>query len=264
MDWSSSWPPGLTERLGPLLIEGVLGSRVQRARAGDRQLVVKRGPAVADEADGLARLAAVDGGPRVPSVLYRDDDLLVLEWIPSGARTGSGEEALGRGLAAVHSVPAGEWGGGSSWIGASRVDPDPSDSAAGFYGRRLTVLAERCGMGAVVGPAVERLDELLPPGDPVVLHGVLWWGNVLWDADGRPVLIDPSLHGGHGEEDLAMLALFGALPRRMLDAYSESRPLDEGWEDRVALWQLYPLLVHTVLFGGSYRASAEAAARRYS
>ncbi len=60
-----------------------------------------------------------------------------------------------------------------------------------------------------------------------------------------------------------MLALFGPLPRRLLDAYREVRPLDDGWEERVALWQLVPLLVHTVLFGDPYRARALAAARRY-
>ncbi len=61
-----------------------------------------------------------------------------------------------------------------------------------------------------------------------------------------------------------MLALFGSVPRRLLDAYVEVRPLDDGWADRVALWQLYPLLVHTVLFGGTYRSQAVAAAARYT
>ena len=61
-----------------------------------------------------------------------------------------------------------------------------------------------------------------------------------------------------------MLALFGAVPDRLLAAYQEVRPLDDGWQDRVALWQLVPLLVHAVLFGGSYRARAEAVARRYA
>ncbi len=61
-----------------------------------------------------------------------------------------------------------------------------------------------------------------------------------------------------------MLALFGALPRRLLEAYQDMRPLPPGWEERVALFQLYPLLVHTVLFGGSYRERAQAGARHYA
>jgi len=96
------------------------------------------------------------------------------------------------------------------------------------------------------------------------VHGDLWWGNVLFGADGRAWLIDPSVHGGHPEEDLAMLGLFGLVPDRLRAAYQELAPLQPGWEDRVALFQLYPLLVHTVLFGGGYRAQAEAVAHRFS
>ena len=96
-----------------------------------------------------------------------------------------------------------------------------------------------------------------------MLHGDLWWGNVLFGADGRSWLIDPSVHGGHPEEDLAMLALFGPVPARLHAAYNEVLPLAAGWPERVALFQLYPLLVHSVLFGGGYRSRTEEIARRY-
>lgn len=264
MDSSTSWPAGLTDRLGPVRVVSALGPRVDRARAGDVDLVVKRGPAVEDEAAGLERLARIAGGPRVPEVLYCDGSLLAIEWLPTGGSSAHSEEELGRALAALHSSDAGEWGGGSSWIGECRVDPTTRPSAAEFYGSRLAELADRCGLAGVVAAVVDRLDLLIPPASPAVLHGDLWWGNVLWGVDGRPALIDPSVHGGHPEEDLAMLGLFGSVPRRLLDAYRDVRALDEGWEGRVALWQLYPLLVHTVLFGGSYRSSAEAVARRYA
>ena len=84
---------------------------------------------------------------------------------------------------------------------------------------------------------------------------------MLAGADGRAYLIDPAAHGGHREVDLAMLRLFGAPSPRMLAAYEEVRPLADGHERRVPLWQLFPLLVHAVLFGGSYGASAMRAAR---
>ncbi len=103
-----------------------------------------------------------------------------------------------------------------------------------------------------------------PPEPPARLHGDLWGGNVMADAEGRPWLIDPSAYGGHREVDLAMLRLFGAPSERVFAAYAEVAPLPEGWEDRVQLWQLLPLLVHAVLFGGSYRAAAEQIAYRYS
>ena len=79
------------------------------------------------------------------------------------------------------------------------------------------------------------------------------------DADGRPWLIDPSAYGGHREVDLAMLRLFGAPCERVFDAYEEVAPLADGWRERVELYQLLPLLVHALLFGGSYCAAAERA-----
>jgi fructosamine-3-kinase len=71
---------------------------------------------------------------------------------------------------------------------------------------------------------------------------------------GAPAIIDPAVYAGHREVDLAMLALFGGLPPALVDAYDEAYPLAEGWRDRVALWQLYPLAAHACLFGGGYGA----------
>jgi fructosamine-3-kinase len=105
-------------------------------------------------------------------------------------------------------------------------------------------------IAAVAGPAEP----------PARLHGDLWSGNVLWSV-GRPFLIDPVAYGGHREVDLAMLRLFGAPGPGLLAAYEEVAPLAAGHEDRVALWQLFPLLVHAVLFGGGYGASVERAAK---
>ncbi len=82
-------------------------------------------------------------------------------------------------------------------------------------------------------------------------------------ADGRAWLIDPSCYGGHREVDLAMLRLFGAPSQRIFDAYEEAAPLAAGAGERVELYQLAPLLVHAALFGGSYGAAAERAARSY-
>jgi fructosamine-3-kinase len=76
-------------------------------------------------------------------------------------------------------------------------------------------------------------------------------------------LIDPIAYGGHREVDLAMLRLFGAPSPRILDAYGEAAPLADGHEERLGLWQLFPLLVHAALFGGHYGAQVESTARRY-
>jgi len=171
-------------------------------------------------------------------------------------------EDLGHALAVLHCQRTPAWGGGSSWVGRCPVDPAAWSDGPGFYRHRLAELAARAGLEPAVALVVDRLPELAPFDQPRLVHGDLWWGNVLRGADGRRWLIDPSVHGGHPEEDLAMLALFGPLPARLVAAYVEVAPLADGWPARLALWQLAPLLVHAVVFGGAYRSQVVAAARR--
>ena len=241
-----------------------LGGTAWMVEVGGRRLVAKTGPGARDEAEGLRLLGAVADGPPVPDVVLVEPDLLVTTAIDQMPRTAGHDEALGRGLALLHRAPHPHWGGGSSWVGSCPVDPSPAEDGAAFYGARLLDLSARCGLEGAVGPVVDRLTDLLPAGGPALLHGDLWWGNVLFGTDGRAWLVDPSAHGGHPEEDLAMLALFGAVPDRLLRAYREVLPLGDGWEDRVQLFQLPPLLVHALLFDGGYRTQVEDGARRFA
>ena len=159
-------------------------------------------------------------------------------------------------------------------IGSLRLPNEPSADWVSFYAeRRLLPLARIAAeRGALSGSGVaavervcERLEQLAGPSEPPArLHGDLWSGNVYADSDGRPWLIDPSAYGGHREVDLAMLRLFGAPSERVFAAYEEVTPLADGWRERVGLWQLLPLLVHAVLFGGSYCAEAERMAKNYA
>jgi fructosamine-3-kinase len=103
-----------------------------------------------------------------------------------------------------------------------------------------------------------------PDEPPARLHGDLWGGNLHVTADGAPCLIDPAAYGGHREVDLAMMRLFGGFSERVFAAYGEAFPLAGGAAERVALYQLYPLMVHVNLFGGSYGASVERTLARYA
>jgi fructosamine-3-kinase len=106
-----------------------------------------------------------------------------------------------------------------------------------------------------------RRDRFGPDEPPARLHGDLWWGNVL-AVGGAPAIIDPAVYGGHREVDLAMLALFGGVSPALVAAYEAVTPLAAGWRDRVALWQLYPLAAHAVLFGGGYGAQVARSLQR--
>jgi len=232
------------------------------------------------EAEGL-RWLAEPGALRVPAVIEVGESYLALEWVPGGQLSLQGAEELGRGLAAVHGAGSPCFGdpgfgrrlGVEVRIGSLRLPNEPAEDWPSFYARqRLLPVAriahERDALSAAgLGMAervCERLPELAgPPEPPARLHGDLWNGNIHIDSDGRAWLVDPSAYGGHREIDLAMLRLFGTPSKRVFAAYEEAAPLADGWEERVELWQLLPLLVHAALFSGTYGYAFERRVARY-
>jgi len=254
--------------------------RVRLADGSDAFVKTRERASAAEYAEEAAWLhwLAEPGALRTPRVLEVGEGYLALEWIEQGALTPAGAEELGGGLALTHAAGAACFGGidGArvARLGTLALPNEPAADWPSFYAeRRLEPLARAArergslsvaGSAAVVG-VCERLGDLAgPPEPPARLHGDLWSGNVMAGRDGRPWLIDPCAYGGHREVDLAMLALFGAPSPRVLAAYQERAPLAEGWRERVELYQLLPLLVHAVLFGGSYGRSAERVALRYA
>lgn len=226
----------------------------------------------ATEAGGLRWLA--DGGAPVPAVLGVDERGLALSWHPPRRPERAAAARLGRDLARLHGSGAPAFGtpapgATGAWLGTLPVPSSPHDTAAGHLAARLRDAADRAALTPADRAAVEelcaRLPALLGPVEPPArLHGDLWSGNVLWQRTGRTLLIDPAAHGGHREADLAMLALFGAPHLGVIvAAYQELAPLAAGWQARVALHQLHPLLVHAALFGGGYGARAGAVAKDY-
>ncbi|MGB8961241.1 MAG: fructosamine kinase family protein [Pseudonocardiaceae bacterium] len=244
-----------------------------------RTIVAKHGePGQANaEAAGLRWLRVPDGPP-LPRVHGHDEHWLITEQIPAGRADGAAAERLGRQLAALHPAGAPAFGaappGGSpqAWIGTAPMANVTGKEWPQWYAehRVLRYLRTAVDKGAVdtagaraVHQTCEHIDELAGPAEPPArLHGDLWSGNVYAGADGRWWLLDPAAHGGHRETDLAMLALFGFPDLdRLLGGYTDVAPLAPGWRQRVPLQQLFPLLVHAVLFGGGYGSSAAAAAR---
>ncbi len=98
---------------------------------------------------------------------------------------------------------------------------------------------------------------------PSLLHGDLWSGNYMTDNSGKPVLIDPAIYFGHREMDIAMMKLFGGFNDEIFRFYDELLPLEYRWQDRIQFYQLYYILVHVNLFGGSYISSAKSIIDRY-
>ena len=200
-------------------------------------------------------------------------DCLILEWIEPARTHADTAAGFGRALARTHAAGAPGFGAEhDGYVGRLPLANRALPTWAEFWAERriapyLKVARDKELIApddaATVERAVTRTAEIVPEEPPARLHGDLWNGNVLWSTD-RVVVIDPAAYAGHREVDLAMLALFG-LPQlaQVLTAYQETSPLADGWEDRVAFHQLFPLLVHACLFGGQYGARAARLAARY-
>ena len=232
----------------------------------------------AREARGLDFLRAA-GALRIPRVLAcsaenEQPSFLLLEFVRPAAPCPGFDEQLGRGLAALHRFGAPGFG----WPESNFIGRLPQANAmhptwAEFYRVERLEAQLRTAVDARRAPPAlardfERLFSRLPAlvGEPepaARLHGDLWGGNLHIDERGAPCLIDPAVYGGHREMDLAMMQLFGGFGARVFSAYAEAFPLSPGHRERVALYQLYPLLVHLNLFGGSYLSSVQRAVQQY-
>ncbi|MEX2442151.1 MAG: fructosamine kinase family protein [Alkalispirochaeta sp.] len=239
------------------------------------------GDLFAEEARGLLSLREAQG-PRVPTPLglfeSGDTQYMLMEWIATGRPGGDFWSRFGRDLALLHRTNRSPRCGffHDNHIGATE---QPNGWMVGwheFFGERRLLfqveLARKHGRADVamehgVRSLIKRLPELIPDldeGGASILHGDLWGGNYMVSEDNEPVLIDPAVYYGHREADLAMTELFGGFSSAFYRAYQAEWPLVPGYEQRRDIYNLYHLLNHLNLFGGSYAGSCRAIIRRFS
>jgi len=223
------------------------------------------------EAQGLNLMRQTENGPRIPKVIALPDDpnpqFLIIEYIEAGTPDNGYYERFGQALASMHRTTQDHYGlDHDNFIGSTEQINTPDTDGLTFFrehrlGFQQKLARERGLLPVTTDKKIDRLrDQLdqqldLTGEQPALVHGDLWSGNTFADNTQRPCLVDPAVHFGLRETDLAMTELFGRLPQIFYDAYRNAFPQNPGYEERKQLYNLYHLLNHLNLFGGSYLAS---------
>ncbi len=298
MPLPDSFAAWLAERLGTELVGrapvggGCIHSAWRLDLADGRRLFAKTNgaaslPILEAEAEGLRALAAAAGeaGPRVPVPLAcglaGSSAVLVLPWLDlaqgRSAAHGPRWRRLGAALAELHRhsltrtcVAEDRPGEAFGWPRDNVIGSFPQrngweeDWAQFFVERRLAPQLEHLASGGHplrrAAPLLERTGQWLGAHRPApcLVHGDLWSGNAAITRDGQGVIFDPAVHRGDREVDLAMARLFGGFPEAFFEGYQNTWPLPSGHRSRRELYNLYHLLNHANLFGGSYVGQSQA------
>ncbi|MDP2238093.1 MAG: fructosamine kinase family protein [Bacteroidales bacterium] len=229
------------------------------------------------EALGLEKLSATNS-IKIPEVIGTGEEaslaFLILSYVEKGHASQSFWHEFGTQLAQLHKNTAAHFGlNHDNFIGSLEQKNSFCDNWPEFFaGMRLEpqirMARNRGAFDSASLMAFERLfgklDKLFPAEAPALLHGDLWSGNFLCNEKSAPVLIDPAIYYGHREMDLAMSKLFGGFDNSFYTAYHSSFPLEKGWQTRVDLCNIYPLLVHVNLFGGGYVSQVKSILRYFA
>jgi fructosamine-3-kinase len=229
----------------------------------------------AKEAQGLSILRATKA-IRTPRVIgegvAQSMPFLMLQYLQPYPASGQYWSILGSSLAALHRHSHSQFGlANNNYIGSLIQKNDfAKDWITFFIENRLEVqLGLAFYNGLITADFMDKFRRIyavlpgaIPAEPPALLHGDLWSGNLVASRKG-PYFVDPAVYYGHREMDLAFTLLFGYFEKRFYQAYNEAFPLDAGFEERADIYNLYPLLVHTNLFGTSYLAGIERTLRKY-
>jgi fructosamine-3-kinase len=213
----------------------------------------------------------------VPAVLFESDDILLLEYVENdGAGIGDGAQVhAARLLADLHSVHGEAFGLERDTVIGGLHQPNPSSASwrEFFVQQRLLLMGGRArDEGALPTGCYERIERLCAridrwieePAHPSLIHGDMWGGNVLASDDHITGFVDPAIYYADPEIELAFSTLFSTFGAAFFDSYRELRPLDpDFFEVRMPIYNLYPLLVHAVLFGPGYGRTVNTTLERF-
>ncbi len=228
------------------------------------------------EAEGLFHIKSTKT-IRTPSVIgfgkISNRDFLILEYIQNKSPSTEFWRIFGRSVAALHGNTNTYYGlNTDNYIGKLPQSNKPTAGWIDFFINERLLFQAKYGIrnGSFTKSIFDKLEKLysklptlLPEEKPSLLHGDLWSGNFMSDDEGNPIIYDPAVYYGHREMELAFTHLFGGFDHEFYDAYQEVWPIQSGFEERMAIYQLYPLLVHANLFGGSYTQSVENILNRF-
>jgi protein-ribulosamine 3-kinase len=240
-----------------------------------KSLFLKSGKAPSDffEAEAKSLHLLSESGLSCPEVVFYSENSLLLDFQNAVSESSNSFILAAIQLARLHQHTAEKFGlDYTNYVGPLPQCNDYSPTFNDFYIlRRILPLSKQAFDSGLLSKAeihgvealLSRLNELVPNEPPALTHGDVWQGNLLHTSNG-PVYIDPAPSFAHREGDLAMTLLFKGFPAVFYDAYAEHFPLIPGWRQRMPVFQLYPLLVHVLLFGGSYTAQVRSIVRSFA
>lgn len=205
---------------------------------------------------------------------FEDWQYLVLEFLEEGRPSKKSWEDFGISLAEMHCQTAAKFGFfEDNYLGSRHQDNSYKNDWPTFYAEnRILPLVKWLVDEKLISHnhikfadhLCHRLSEIYPNEAPALTHGDLWSGNYFVQKNSEITILDPAVYYAHREMDLGFAKLFGGFNAEFYDAYHQNFPLESGWENRLRISQLYPLLFHALRFGGSYVGSVEGILKQFS